>query len=177
MKNYFLILLALVFLASCKPKNSDTNNTVEPIKTSEVSEHQQATSPKKQAAVVNDVNIVQLFLNDVKTIQTSKENQPIEAFKKSASAIADQSMPLTKENVSTFLDKGQNFEHCVVICGNHTIVKISDFNLSQMSGSWGAKMPMGEGFIKKGTLNYKKDYLNNIIGRPDAQERIAYFFN
>jgi len=38
-------------------------------------------------------------------------------------------------------------------------------------------MPHAEGYIKKGGLTYKKDYINNIIGLPDAQERTMYLFN
>ena len=38
-------------------------------------------------------------------------------------------------------------------------------------------MPTVEGYIKKGKLNYKKDFMNNVIGIPDKQERVAYFFN
>jgi hypothetical protein len=38
-------------------------------------------------------------------------------------------------------------------------------------------MPKCEGYIKKGKLNYKSNYMNNIIGIPDNQERVAYFFN
>ena len=37
-------------------------------------------------------------------------------------------------------------------------------------------MPFVEGYIKKGKLNYKKDYMNNVIGTPDGQQRVAYFF-
>jgi hypothetical protein len=38
-------------------------------------------------------------------------------------------------------------------------------------------MPYVEGYVKKGELQPKADYANNIIGLPDTQERIMYLFN
>ena len=45
------------------------------------------------------------------------------------------------------------------------------------SGSWGACMPYAKGYIKKGSLIEKEDYINNIIGIPDSQLRKVYLFN
>jgi len=35
---------------------------------------------------------------------------------------------------------------------------------------------MGEGYVQKSGLTNKNDYLNNIIGIPNSQERKVYFF-
>jgi len=65
----------------------------------------------------------------------------------------------------------------VVTVGFHTIVKVSDFENCIQSGFWGVCMPYAEGYIQKGSLAPQKDYLNNIIGKPDAQERMMFLFN
>jgi hypothetical protein len=85
-------------------------------------------------------------------------------------------MIVSKKNIKKVLIKSKEYSNCVIVTGNHTIVKILSFDNCQQSGSWKACMPTVEGYIKKGKLNYKKDFMNNVIGKPDKQERVAYFF-
>ena len=37
-------------------------------------------------------------------------------------------------------------------------------------------MPYAEGYIQKGKLIPQSDYINNIIGRPDLQQRVMFLF-
>ena len=76
-----------------------------------------------------------------------------------------------------FLEEVKNYSYCIIFVSNHTLVKVNDFNDCIQSGSWGACMPKGKGYIIKGKWNYKEDYINNIIGRAgDGQKRVAYLF-
>ena len=122
-------------------------------------------------------NIVSKFLSDVKSLETDTNTNPIVAFKELAEKIAEDKIILSKKNIKKVLIKSKEFSNCVIITGKHTIVKIISFDNCQQSGSWKACMPTVEGYIKKGKLNYKKDFMNNVIGIPDKQERVAYFFN
>ncbi len=118
------------------------------------------------------------FLDDVNTLENKDitGKTPIISFKESAKANADKTIIITKENIKSALLTAKEYKHAVIIVENHTVVKITDLNNCKDSGSWAACIPFAEGYIKKGTLNYKKDYANNIIGRPDTQERILYLF-
>jgi len=117
------------------------------------------------------------FLEDVKSLENKKYKTPIITFKDFAISSAEKSIKLTKKNITASLTKAKEYKYCVIIVGVHTIVKISDLKNCKQSGSWGACMPFAEGYIKKGGLKYKKDYINNIIGLPDSQERTMYLFN
>lgn len=105
------------------------------------------------------------------------EKKPIQSFVTYAEANADKTIKLTKDNIDTHLADATNYKHCVIVVGNHTIVKILDFKDCKQSRSWGACMPLAEGYIKKGGLQSKKDHINNIIGLPDNQVRMMYLFN
>jgi len=35
-------------------------------------------------------------------------------------------------------------------------------------------MPYGLGYIQRGKLNEHEDYINNIIGTPDAKEELLF---
>jgi len=122
-------------------------------------------------------NIVSKFLCDVKSLESDTNTNPIVAFKELADEIAEDKIILSKKNIKKVLIKSKEFSNCVIITGNHTIVRIISFDNCQQSGSWKACMPAVEGYIKKGKLNFKKDFMNNVIGIPDKQERVAYFFN
>ena len=122
-------------------------------------------------------NIVSRFLSDVNSLESDTNTNAIVAFKELAEEIAEDKIILTKKNIKKVLIKSKEFSNCVILTGNHTIVKILSFDNCQQSGSWKACMPTVEGYIKKGKLNYKKDFMNNVIGIPDKQERVAYFFN
>ena len=124
----------------------------------------------------NENNVVSNFLSDVKSLEIDTNTNSIVAFKELAEEIADNKMVVSKKNIKKVLIKSKDYSNCVLVTGNHTIVKIISFDNCQKSGSWKACMPFVEGYIKKGKLNYKKDYMNNVIGTPDGQDRVAYFF-
>ena len=124
----------------------------------------------------NENNVVSNFLSDVKSLEIDTNTNSIVAFKELAEEIADNKMVVSKKNIKKVLIKSKDYSNCVIVTGNHTIVKIISFDNCQKSGSWEACMPFVEGYIKKGKLNYKKDYMNNVIGTPDGQQRVAYFF-
>ena len=117
------------------------------------------------------------ILKDIKTLESNEGKTPIISFKNFADSEADKSIILSKKNITPSLIKAKQYKYCIIIVGAHTIVKILDFKNCKQSGSWGTCMPIAEGYIKKGSLKYKKDFINNIIGLPDNQERIMYLFN
>lgn len=117
------------------------------------------------------------FLEDITVLENKEFKTPIVTFKDFAKSNAAESIKLTKENISSSLVKAKKYKHCFIIVGIHTVVKISDFKNCKQSGAWGTCMPFAEGYIKKGGLKHKKDYINNIIGLPDNQERTMYLFN
>lgn len=122
-------------------------------------------------------NTVSKFLIDVKSLESDTNTNPIVAFKDLAEEIAEDKIVVSKKNIKKVLIMSKEYSNCVIVTGNHTIVKILSFDNCQQSSSWKACMPTVEGYIKKGKLNYKKDFMNNVIGKPDIQERVAYFFN
>lgn len=122
-------------------------------------------------------NTVTHFLVDVKSLESDTNINPIVAFKNLADGIANDKIVFTKENIKEVLINSRDYTSCVIVTANHTIVKIESLDDCQQSGSWKACMPKCKGYIKKGVLNFKEDYMNNIIGIPDNQERVAYFFN
>lgn len=122
-------------------------------------------------------NIVSNFLSDVTSLESVEGNKSIAMFQEVAKKLAPKVIPISKDNIEDFLKEAKNYKHCVIITGNHTIVKIKDINKCKASGSWSASMPYAEGYVKKGKLSYKQDYINNIIGKPDNQARTAYLFN
>ncbi len=121
-------------------------------------------------------SMVSLFLADVTALVADTNANPIVAFAELAAKESDLSMELKKENITKALDKAKGYAHGVIVVENHTIVKITSLEDCQKSGSWGACMPKGEGFIKKGELNYKSDYINNIIGIPSSKKVTLYLF-
>ena len=123
-----------------------------------------------------EINTVTEFLRDISSLEKDTNVNPINAFKNLANDLVDKKIVLTKDNINEVLNDCKNFSSCIVVVENHTIVKINTLEDCQQSGSWKACMPICSGYIKKGELNYKEDYMNNIIGIPDGQERIAYFF-
>lgn len=131
---------------------------------------------KTEVQATSDAVVI-AFLEDVTALEKEKGANPIADFKALSLKNAVDSININKDNIKDALAKAKNYKHSVVIVDNHTIVKLVDVNDCKASGSWGACMPMGEGYIKRGALNYKKDYINNIIGLPDAQTRSVYFFN
>ncbi|MAX82113.1 MAG: hypothetical protein CL843_18280 [Crocinitomicaceae bacterium] len=130
-----------------------------------------SSSESTETAVVTE------FLQDVSSLEG--QTKPIQTFVTEAEEAADKTMFVNKANIKEVLDAAKEYAHLVIVTGNHTIVSIDQEGLEncRQSGSWGACMPYAEGYIKKGDLVFQADYINNIIGIPDGQERTAYFFN
>ncbi|MCK4678142.1 MAG: hypothetical protein KAT48_08435 [Bacteroidales bacterium] len=124
-------------------------------------------------------NTIKEFLTDVISLENERvsSDTPIKSFNEIAKTKAAKTIIITKENIKESLTEAKDYKYCVITVGLHTIVKVSDFENCIQSGSWGTCMPYAEGYIQKGSLVPQKDYLNNIIGRPDAQERMMFLFN
>ena len=152
MKNYLLVLILFISY-SCS------------------SDKQGANSSDSESSFVTE------FLNDVTSIESVSNSNPILQFKEDAENIANDILSFSKDNMNDIIENAKRFKHCVITVADHTIIRITDLEDCVQSGSWATKMPFCEGYIKKGELVYQKDYLNNIIGIPDSQERTAYFFN
>lgn len=122
--------------------------------------------------------IVTSFLTDISSLEdnNAKGANPIADFIAEAKQTADKSGNLTKDNINELLVSAKDYKYCVITTGDHTIVKITDLEDCKQSGSWGACIPFAKGYIKKGDLEKQADYMNNIIGRPDNQERLIFFF-
>lgn len=148
MKN---LLIFIVFLASC------------------------ASPSKKQTDTVFNG-----LLSDIKSIDFTKLNKknPILAFNKIATEKANKIIEFDKTNIESALAEASQYKICIITVKNYTLVKIIDFNDKLMSGSWGIKLPKGKGYVlKKGELNEKNDYINNIIGTPKNFKRKMFLFN
>ena len=120
--------------------------------------------------------MVSNFLKDTRSLDRIESKNIILDFATEAKAVADFKMDINAKSMADFLTEGKKYNHGIIIVGNHTIVRIDDFEKCEPSSSWAACMPFGEGYIKKGDLEFKKEYINNIIGRPDKQERVGYLF-
>ncbi len=127
----------------------------------------------------NRPELVKELLSGSLDVNTEDLNvdSPIASINKLAFDKAEKTIALTKENIKTSLQEAKNYKNCIVTVGVHTIVLITDKNKTIMSGSWGCRVPYGQGFVQKGTFNFKEDYINNIIGVPDSQRRIMFLFN
>ncbi|HLP51217.1 MAG TPA: hypothetical protein VK154_10065 [Chitinophagales bacterium] len=127
----------------------------------------------------DNVAVVRDFFKDVPAATTEKvsNSAPVASVDAIAKKHAAKTISLTKENIAASLNEAKQFKYGVLVVGGHTFVKIDDFTKCYTSGSWGACMPYGKGYIKKGALVAQNDYINNIIGRPDGQVRTLYLFN
>jgi len=117
------------------------------------------------------------FLTDVTALEKETTTTPIKNLIALAKTNASSVIAINKDNIKASLQTAKAYKHAVIVVGVHTAVKVTDLADCKASGAWGACMPMAEGYIKRGALNYKKDYINNIIGLPDTQERTMYLFN
>ena len=149
MKKVFTLIVTSLFLVSCGNSSKKLNN---------------------------QTNIVTEFLRDISTLENDTIKRPIDSFKTLANQIADKKIVFTADNIKKVLVKARDYSSCVIVTANHTIVKIDDLDDCQQSGSWKACMPMCSGYIKRGKLNSENDYMNNVIGRPDEQKRVAFLF-
>lgn len=125
----------------------------------------------------SDVELVHAFLSSPKSLIDASQANPITAFQNGAVETADQIIKITINNMEEVLVKAKEYKYCVITTSNHTILLIDNLSDCKNSNSWKTCMPHGKGYIKKGELEFKADYANNIIGRPDDQERTVYLFN
>lgn len=116
------------------------------------------------------------FLTKTNFLEDFDGPNPIESLKAMAEKKADRKIKFGKNNIQSLLNEARDYSEFLIIVENHTVVKIDDLDNCNPSRSWNACMPFGEGYIKKGELIAKEDYINNLIGTPDGQERIAYLF-
>lgn len=129
-----------------------------------------------QKATPADNEVVDQYLEDVSAIEGMDD--PIEAFARGAGESAAEQMQLTVNNVSSFIDKGKTHARTVIIVEDHTIVTITSFDDCEYSKSWDTCMPRGKGYIKKsGELIDQDDYINKIIGLPENNNQVVYFFD
>ena len=124
-----------------------------------------------------ELNTVNLFLKDTYSLLSDTNKNPIVSFSNLADDFSSKTISLNKNNIGSALVEAKKYSHGVIVVENHTIVKLISFDDCQKSGSWGVCMPKGEGFIKKGNLNYKSDYINNIIGTPSSKKVTLFLFN
>jgi len=152
---YFILSLLTVLIMSC---GSETGNN-------------SGLKSNPESKLVFD------FLENVSTLESVESKNPIVDFQESAEKSAKKVVSISKDNIQEVLETAKEYKFCVIVTGNHTIIKILDLNDCKQSGSWGTCMPLAEGYIKNGDLDHKKNYINNIIGLPDDQIRKAYLFN
>jgi len=165
---YFIITLTL--LVSCKD-DVKTNETIEKVEKTEVSS---ASSPKTNTSKNKTNNSsIQKYLNNFKSLEDTSNGNPIDNFMAAANENNAKVIVLTKENVTSSFTKAKDYKHAYLIVKNHTIVTIPNFIDCKPSGSWGTCMPMGIGYIKKGAMQPKEDYINNIIGRPNKDQKLV----
>lgn len=185
MKN-LLIILILTLALSCKedkkqdkakPKTEVTATKKISEKTEEKSEKETKTAKTAIKTEKTEDKIPAIaFLKNVKSLEKDTSTNPIESFKKQASKTAKKVIKIKKSNIAKSLDKIEDYNYAVFTVGDYTIIKITNLEDCKTSGAWKTCMPMGEGYIKKGKLLYQNDYLNNIIGLPDSQERLLFLF-
>ena len=131
------------------------------------------------ARAQDNATIVKDFFHATPAAAAEKvsNSAPVASVDAIAKKHAAKTISLTKENIAASLNEAKQFKYGILIVGSHTFVKIEDFTKCYTSGSWGACMPYGKGYIKKGALVAQNDYINNIIGRTDSQVRTLYLFN
>lgn len=119
------------------------------------------------------------FLDGVVEIDPQKlsGSEPINQLDKILTEKAAKTIILTKENIVISLEEAKNYDKILITVGVHTLVRIKDMNDCKRSGSWGVCMPIGVGLIQKsGIFENQTDYINNLIGIPDGQNRKMYLF-
>ena len=104
------------------------------------------------------------------------EHSPISSFNKIAYEQADKAIVITKDNMAASIQEAASYKTCIITVGTHTIAKVTNMSKKIMSGSWGCRIPLGEGYIQNNGLTHKEDYLNNIIGTPNSQRRMMFLF-
>lgn len=130
--------------------------------------------PKSTA---QDNELLSTFIENPGNLKDVEVKSPIEKIKTAAEESAVKVVALTKDNVEEVLEEAKEHSHVLISTGDHTLVLIDDMEDCKTSGSWEACMPHAEGYIQRGGLEYQDDYINNIIGKPDEQERLVFFFD
>lgn len=179
-----LIVLTLFFACNSDTKTDnkvskdDQSTTRTETKKDEEVKRDTKPTPKPEITSTSKSEIVSGFLNNISSLENVEgKKNPIVKFKELAANEANEVMSISKDNIDDVISKAKQYKNCVVTVKDHTIVKISDVNDCKQSGSWAACMPYAKGYIKRGDLVLQEDYINNIIGLPNSQERTAYFFN
>ncbi|MGZ2368922.1 hypothetical protein ACXR6G_03975 [Ancylomarina sp. YFZ004] len=124
--------------------------------------------------------VLKQFLSDIITVDAKQINsqQPIISINEIAQIKAEKAITINRESIGSALIEAKNYKYCLISVDAHTLVRVISFKDSSPSGAWRASMPLCKGYIQKsGVLHEKKDYLKNLIGRPDSQIRIMYLFN
>ncbi len=131
------------------------------------------------AGAQSNTDTIATFLDGVINFQEVDVNDhnPIITVGELAAQQADTVLTLTGVNVSETFDKAMDYTHALIVVGIHTAALVTSWEDCAQSGAWGVCMPMGEGFVKRETLEKESGYINNIIGIPDNQERKVYLFN
>ena len=166
-------LLLICILFNC---NDDAKKAQDTTVEAQTEQKEIEVTKQEDTKIANATNDIP-FLADIKALEQDTSANPIETFKTIATTQANKSITLTKANIESALEMAKNYKHTVIVVGKHTIVKVTDLTNCKVSASWGACMPYAEGYVKKGNLKPQADYANNIIGLPDAQERVMYLFN
>lgn len=119
------------------------------------------------------------FNGDILNLDDSlkESRQPIKAIAALAKRDAEKIINLQPANIAQALEEAKSYAEAIIIVGNHTVVKITDFNDCKKSSSWKTNMPYGKGYVQNKGLNKCADYLNQLIGQPDKQPRVLYLFN
>lgn len=165
MKFAILPAIALsIILSSCGGESTD-NGTNSNDSESTGSEHVQ-----KQSVALN-------FAKDPSSL-LNVEGNPVEVLIEDAQESADRSLTFYVGNAERALSVAKGFEYAIVVIGKHTVVKIVSYEDCTNSGSWGICMPLAEGYVRRrGNMEPVGDYMNNIVGTPDDQDRKIYLFN
>jgi hypothetical protein len=126
------------------------------------------------------ITVLKEFISDIIDFGDKKinETQPIINISELAHVSAEETIEITYENIELALIEAKSFRHCLIIVEHHTVIRIIDNDDCNPSFSWKTCMPLSSAYIQRSGLLYeKKDYLKNLIGRPDSQIRTMYLFN
>ncbi len=164
-------------LLSCNNESKKKEEVKEVEQIEEIKQVKEKEIDKVKEIKNNDAGNTIGFLKDISVLEKDTSPNPIENFKTIAKDNAKKTIKINKDNIVASLEEAKSYKHAVITVGMHTIVKITDLSNCKTSASWGACMPYAEGYVKKGSLKPKADYVNNIIGTPDSQERSLYLFN
>lgn len=178
--SFFFLLMFAVFFSCSESSNKSTTVGIEMPEEKETTTEVNNSASKDSHTDVNmEVtlpSIIEDFLSNTESLKNIDVQNPITEFETAAKQSANKRIAVTKANIRNVLNELKVHKYMVIVVGDHTIVKVVSTADCAPSGSWGACMPAGEGFIKKGDLVKQNDYINNIIGTSESQRRVAYYF-